>query len=410
MTFTRSLALVTLAVALILPGGTALRAQQMPDPSQMSGVPLPVGDVEPGTVTVRVIRGSFANPVPSLTVEIAGASAPMRAMTNEAGRAEFTGLPIGARLKASATVAGERLESQEFAVPASGGIRLMLVAPEPDAGAAAGRPSAPPAAGTGRPGSVALTDESRFVFEMGEEGLSVFYILQFLNPTGVPVEPEQPLVFPLPAAARSATILEGSSPQASVGGGEMRIAGPLPPGPSVVQLAYSMPFSGAELVIEQRLPVTLPHLAVVAQKVGDMQLASPQMAEQRTMPAQGNLYIAGRGGPVQAGETLRFQFSNMPHHPTWPRDLALALAVMIMAGGGWAAFRLGGARREQATEWRQLEARRDHLFEELTALELRHRDGSLDPARYAERRRELISALEEVYVALDDEVALDRAS
>ena len=30
---------------------------QMPDPKQMSGVPLPTGDIPAGTVTVRVVRG-----------------------------------------------------------------------------------------------------------------------------------------------------------------------------------------------------------------------------------------------------------------------------------------------------------------------------------------------------------------
>ena len=32
---------------------------QMPDPKQISGVPLPVPDVAVGTVTVRVVRGQI---------------------------------------------------------------------------------------------------------------------------------------------------------------------------------------------------------------------------------------------------------------------------------------------------------------------------------------------------------------
>ena len=36
---------------------------QMPDPKQMSGVPLPMPDLALGTVTVRVVRGSMANPL-----------------------------------------------------------------------------------------------------------------------------------------------------------------------------------------------------------------------------------------------------------------------------------------------------------------------------------------------------------
>src|SRR4029078_7362742 len=98
----------------------------MPDPKQMSGMPLPVPDVTVGTVTVRVIRGSLANPLKGETVDLSGAS--KTATTDEAGRATFTGLTPGTRVKASVVVDGERVESQEFDAPNAGGLRLMLVA------------------------------------------------------------------------------------------------------------------------------------------------------------------------------------------------------------------------------------------------------------------------------------------
>jgi hypothetical protein len=395
---------VMAALLAAVPAG--ISSQAMPDPREMSGVPLPVSDVAAGTVTVRVIRGSFANPVPSQTVELTGGATPVRATTDDAGRAEFSGLASGTRLIARAVVAGQSLHSQEFTVPASGGIRLILVATDSEAGPAPSE-AAPVAA---EPGALVLGEESRFVFEMGEDGLSVFYALQVLNRSDSPVVPEPPLVFELPAAARSATLLDGSSPRASVAARELHVSGPFPPGPTVVQLAYTMPLSGPEIVIEQPLPARLAHVAVVAQKVGEMELASPQVTEQRTMPAQGHLYIAGRGGAVQAGEVLRFHFTGVPHHPTWPRNLALALAVLILAGGAWSAIGSSGSRRQQAAERRQLEARREQLFEELGALEVQHRDQRMDPEHYAARRRELVAALEAVYAALDDEPALGRAS
>lgn len=409
--------LVTLLLALTIPAATAVVAQDMPNPRQMSGVPLPVNDVPTGTVTVRVIRGSFANPVSSQTVEIVGAGSPATATTNDIGRAEFSGLKPGTRVKAAATVAGERLESQEFTVPATGGIRLILVASGGETSAAAPAPGAPASAprdtGPAQPGSVVFGDESRFVFEMGEDGLSVFYILQILNAATSAVQPDAPLVFDLPEAARGAALLQGSSPQAKVAGRQVTVTGPFAPGATVLQVAYTMPYSGPQLVIEQKLPVSLAHVAVVAQKVGDLQLASPQIADQRTMPAQGSYYIAARGGPVQAGTVLTFSFSGVPHAPTWPRNLALGLALLILAGGAWSASRTGGTLATQAAERRRLEAERDRLFADLTALEARHRDQAVDPDRYIERRRELVSSLERLYIALDehgDHVAVERAS
>jgi hypothetical protein len=245
---------------------------------------------------------------------------------------------------------------------------------------------------------------------MGEDGLSVFYVLQIVNRASEPVEPERPLVFELPTEARSATVLDGSSAQAVVTERELRIVGPIPPGPMIVQLAYTMPLSGPELVIEQALPATLAHVAVVAQKVGAMELSSPQVAEQRTMPAQGHLYIAGRGGPVQAGETLRFHLTGVPHHATWPRNLALVLAGVVLAAGIWAAASPRRPGPRGTPRRRQLESERDRLLHELAVLEVRHRSREVDPEQYAHRRGELVSALETIYGALEDPIALGKAS
>ena len=401
----RGLRVVAVALGVLLAGAAPGVAQ--PDVRQMSGVPLPVGDLPAGTVTVRVLRGAITNPIASQTVEILGAGSPRTAVTNEAGRAEFTGLTPGTRVKAAATVGGERLESREFEVPANGGIRLMLVVPD-GGGAAAPTPQQAPATPPAQPGTVVFGEDSRFVFEAGEDGLSVFYILPIQNSSNAPVAPPEPVRFELPASARNPTILEGSSPQATVAGREVRIAGPFAPGQTLVQVAYTMPYAGADLAIEQKLPVALTHVAVVAQKIGDMRLASPQIAEQRDMPAQGNLYIAARGGAVAAGEVLRFNFSGMPHHANWPRMLALVLAGGVLAAGAFWSVRAGSAKGKESMHRQQLEERRSRLFDELTALETRHREQAVDPDRYADRRRELIAALESVYIALDDEVAVSR--
>jgi hypothetical protein len=139
-------AAMLLAVALVAPpAGSA-----QPNPAEMSGVPLPVAEMATGTVTVRVIRGSFANPVPSLTVELTDGTATRRATTDDAGRAEFAGLSPDARVTARAVVAGQPLTSQTFTVPASGGMRLVLVATGSE-GVARAEDETPP---TARRGSV----------------------------------------------------------------------------------------------------------------------------------------------------------------------------------------------------------------------------------------------------------------
>src|SRR5688500_18258529 len=100
-------------VAVLFTASVTAQGPAMPDPKDIAGVPLPVGDVAPGTVTVRVVKGSLANNLAGETVELVVDGAPRRQTTAESGRAEFSGLKPGARVKATAVVAGERLESQE---------------------------------------------------------------------------------------------------------------------------------------------------------------------------------------------------------------------------------------------------------------------------------------------------------
>jgi hypothetical protein len=399
---------VAVAAAILVAGASSGYAQtaaapQMPDARQMSGVPLPVGDLAPGTVTVRVVRGAMTNAIAGQVVELNGGSPPLSATTNGAGRAEFSGLTPGTRVKASAIVDGEKLESQEFSVPAQGGIRVALVATDPAAAKRAPQGQAGQAGA--QAGTVVLGDRSRFVIEMGDEALNVFALLDIVNAAAAPVQPSNPVVFDLPEAALGAGMLEGSSPQAVVAGKQVRVSGPFAPGSTVVQFAYSLATAGSSLTIDQRLPIGLAQLSVMAQKVGPMELHSPQIAEHQDMPLQGETFIVAKGPAVAAGQTVSFTLSGLPHHAVWPRNLALTLAVLILGAGVWASTRAGKPAAVEKERRKRLEARRDRLFAELTAIEDQHRRQAIDPERYARRRAELTASLERVYAEIDVEAA-----
>ncbi|HET7221345.1 MAG TPA: hypothetical protein VFJ02_24990 [Vicinamibacterales bacterium] len=389
------------AAALFAPASAV--GQQMPDPKEIAGIPLPVSDVPAGTVVVRVIRGSLANNIPDQPVVLTVDGTPRTMTTDASGRAQFAGLTAGARVQASTTVGSEKLQSQEFPVSANGGIRVLLVATDPNAQKRAEEDKAL-AAGPAQPGTVVLGEESRFVFELGDASLSVYNILQIVNTARVPVAPQQPVVFDLPEEATGATILQDSSPQATVKGTRVTVAGPFAPGATLVQFAYSIPYSSGDVEIEQRLPAALNRVIVIAQKANDMRLSSPQITEQREMNAEGHTYILGQGPALPAGGAIAFQFANLPHAPTWPRNVALALAVAILAAGAWASRRT--ATRPAGDRSRnRLETKRSQLLDELAALERQHRDGRVDPQRYAARRRDLVAALERVYAEIDRQAA-----
>jgi hypothetical protein len=390
-----------LACVMALP--SSLQAQ-MPDPRQMSGIPLPVADLPAGTVTVRVVRGAMTNVIAGQVVELTGGASPLSAKTNDAGRAEFSGLQPGARVKAATTVNGERIESQEFAVPAAGGIRLALVATDPQMQQQADR-QRQQSESAAQIGTVVLSDRSRFVFEIGDEALNSFAILEIVNAANVPVKTAQPIVFDLPASAAGVGLLEGSTPQASVSGKRVIVNGPFAPGSTVLEFGYSLPISGGSLTVEQPLPLALGQVSVMAQKVGDLQLQSPQIADHRDMPVQGQTFIVAKGPAVAAGQVLRFTFTGLPHRALWPRNVALGLAGAILAAGVWGSRRRTPADQAGQERRKRLDAKRDRLFAELTSIEEQHRDNTIDPERYAARRRELLASLERVYAQIDDQAA-----
>jgi len=404
---TTLLALALVALVSPLQAQQPAAGAQMPDARQMSGIPLPVSDLAVGTVTVRVVRGAMTNPVIDHPVELSGGSSPMTARTTDSGRAEFTGLRPGTRVTASTTVDGERLSSQEFTVPGTGGIRVALVATA-GAGQQTGQPASgapPPAQRPSRPGSVVLGEQSRLVIEMGAEALNVFNLFEIVNSAPDPVQPPGPIVFDLPAAAVGVGSLDGSSRQATIAGKRVTVAGPFAPGSTTVQFGYSVPIKTGRLTIEQKLPIALQQFSVMAQKVGTLQLQSPQMAEQRDMPLQDQTFIVGKGPGLKAGDTITLAFSGLPHAPNWPRNLAVGLALLILAGGVWGSLRTGAPAAAHVERRRRLEAKRDRLFTELASLEEQSREHAIEPERYAARRRELFSALERVYAEMDEEAA-----
>jgi len=385
------------AVGVFVIGASSAWTQiPMPDPKQMSGIPRPVSDLPERTVSVRLIRGQLSNNIKDHPIELLVDGKPRRANTDENGRAEFGSLTPGSVLKAVAVVDGERLESQEFPAPTTGGIRLMLVATDKEKEARdAELAKAPPTAG-----AVVLAGETRFVIEPDEELARVYYLFDIVNNARVPVNPTTPFELEAPTGARNVTIMEGSSPLAKAIGTRVLVNGPFPPGPTFVQVAYSLPLSGGTVQFTQVFPASIERLGVIAKKVGEARLSSPQLERQQEMPVSGGTYIAAAGNALPAGRPLELTLSGMPHHSAVPLWVALGLAGVVVIVGVVLSIRPA----EPAADARkQLIARRERLFQELLRLEGDARRGRVEQPQFAARREELVSALEQVYGALDSD-------
>ena len=104
----------------------------MPDAKRMSGVPLPVGDLPVGTVVVRVVRGVDDQPIAGQSVTLVVG---WNAANGHDERGRTRGVQRASRAPGQSVRdrrTARRLESQEFAVPATGGIRVALVATDPE--------------------------------------------------------------------------------------------------------------------------------------------------------------------------------------------------------------------------------------------------------------------------------------
>ena len=270
----------------------------MPDPSLINGKALPAGDLQTGTITVRLVRESIGNNIIG-QVTITVGSVSKTATTDEQGRAEFKGLPAGAEGKAEADVDGEHLASDPFVVPRSGGLRVILVAglakaaerkKQEETQAAA---AAPPVRG-----AVTLGGNSRIVFEYPDDLMRVYYMLEIVNNARTRVDIGGPLIIDLPTEAAGASPLEGSSPQATISGSRITVTGPFASGVTPVQVGFQLPFNSANLTMEQKWPAPLEQVTVASQKLGRCRSrlrSSPASATSRpTMATRSSSEAAAR--------------------------------------------------------------------------------------------------------------------
>jgi hypothetical protein len=374
----------------------------MPDPSMINGKALPAGELQTGTITVRVVRESVGNNIVGQQVTMTVNGEMKKAITDEQGRAEFKGLPAGANGHAESTVNGEHLQSDPFVVPSSGGLRVILVAGIKEAEARKRKEEADAAAAPPVKGTVVLGGNSRMIFEFPDDLMRVFYMLEIVNNARNRVDIGGPIIIDLPEGAAGASPLEGSSQQATVAGSRITITGPFASGVTPVQVGFQLPFSTSSTTIQQTWPVPIEQVTVASTKVGAVSFSSPQFSSVGDVKGDdGTPFILASGPGIKAGGTLRIEVSGLPVHSAVPRYVALGLAAAIALFGLWLA--LPGAKTVGQSRQRLI-ARRDGLLGELAQMEERARTGR-ESGRDAARRPRLLAELEQIYGELDTDVA-----
>ena len=368
-----------------------------PDPSQMSGLPLPDGQLPDGTVSVRVIRGQLTNNVTGQPVELHDGNVVQRVETDTDGRARFVTLPPGVEVYAVTELDGEQILSQRFTVPRQGGIRLMLV------GAVDPSVVAPKA----EQGYVTFGDESWIQVELGEETVELYYLLDVVNMAQVPVQPERPIVFDVPPEAESTSVLQGSSPRTITEGTRVELPGPFQPGVTPLRVAFVLPYSTGSLTVSQLFPANLESLVLMVEKWGSMDITSELISRRADLTAEesgGTPYMLAGGALIPAGEALAFELTGLPHRDRTPVNLTLALATGMLGFGFWASLVSSGLSAATIGERRRTaEALKERLFTEFIKVERQYSVGKIGSTKHSTRRKELLTALERVYRELEEQ-------
>ena len=372
----------------------------MPDPSAIAGQPLPAADLPNAAVSVRVVRERMGNNIAGHEVTLNVGSTPRTAKTDAQGRAQFDGIPPGTVVQASTIVDGEVLTSQPFSVPGTGGVRVALISGIATAAAREKAAAEAAAREPARPGVVEFGPESRVVIEFQDDQLTVFYLLEVVNNARTPIDIGGPLLIELPTGVAGPSVMQGSSPNVSVRGDLLTITGPFPPGVTPAQVGFTLPQAGANTTIRQKWPAALAQVFVGVEKIGAIQMSSPNLTDMREMQTEnGAVFIMGTGGRINAGQELVINLTGIPAHSNALRNAALALAVLIFGLGAY--FALSPA-KAQAVQDDALRARKEKLLAEVVALERKRREKPLTAGEEARLQR-LTNELERVIAELDRE-------
>ena len=218
-----------LALGVLLTSASAASAQapaQMPNPKEMSGIVRPDDAVPVGAMTVRVIRGSFDKNLAGQPVEFIDrrreAHGADRCRRPRRSCATCAAAPRCAPSRSSTASGWSRRKPSSRAAPGSAccwSPPTRRRRPPPR--------RAPPAPIRAEPGTVVFGDSSRVIAELSNERLNIYYALDIVNGSSSHVDIGGPLVIELPTTARGATVMQGSTPQATAKGAHVIVTGPV---------------------------------------------------------------------------------------------------------------------------------------------------------------------------------------
>ncbi len=254
-----------------------------------------------------------------LTTVERGASSDQEATSGPSGAFEFTGLPVGGIrvFLVSTQYRGVRyVTDRVILAPQAPDRAIDLVVYEPSSSPQTVR------------GALALA-----VVDVAKGAVRMSVVQGFLNPTDrtVAFSSEDPMVFPLPAAAEHVQMLAGwRDPR--TGNGRITDRLSLLPGDTQVAYAFEIKTSGSRLRLPWLLPYGATDLQVLVPDTG-VSFAAEGLSAGGTVAGPRAQYTRWSGHSVPPGAEVVMNFRGLPAgRDPWPAAVAAALAAALLGG------------------------------------------------------------------------------
>ena len=359
-------------------------------PGATDGVGKPDKTVPSGTVIVKAQDGD-GKPLASVEVSLAMMRAgeegakQYKSRTNDQGEAKFEGLdakPTSGYL-AEVLRDGTRYAGKPFKMVENMGTRVVIEV----------RPVSKDVK------QLQIGAGSHFILEITDDAVQVVEVWRLQNLGTTAVDLPGGLHLPLPDKAVSVSPGPQSPPQFTAAGHEAVYKGPIQPGDTELQVMFVLAYQGGRLDIKQPTPVPFTELNIVTEKMDNVAIESPTVLTSEARELQGRPLMLYRGAGSTAGGEISLTMTGLPHSNPIFRFLAAGAAVLILLGFG--AYAVGGANLGASVR-EKLEQRRDHLMEELAALEKKHRESGESDGKRQKKRDELTEKLAKLYKEIDE--------
>jgi hypothetical protein len=374
------------------------------------GQPLRVGDLPVGAVTVKVVGKEISDKrvgvaVAVVPVEGGATAAKIVQYTGADGRARFSGLTPGKGYRVIVGAKGAERRSSAFAIPKSGGIKLLMSiggAPKGAHGTGPKATSRPTSKATGKAGGAAAkprtattTDRSKLSLgggthlrgQINKGLLSFMQVYELVNGGQAAIDPgPEGIVFPAPERALAVGVGGGSKGLAKVTKDRrgVRVVGLLKPGKTKLHVTFRLATDGPRLDYRQRLGLALGFSLVAIMNNNDLSMVGPGY-QRHEMRGETKVFLFK---PVKAGGNLEFTLGDIPYHDPTMRNVTLGAAVLLML---WALVSSIGARARREARQRK----RDDLLVRLVELAERKEKGGVKG--YAQQREKLLAQLRPIW-------------